>query len=312
MANLITLSVIKADVGGYVGHSSVHPALLEGAREHVSLAMEKKLLIDGYVTHCGDDLELIMTHRKGVDNAEIHKFAWDTFVACTGIAKRLKLYGAGQDLLSDAFAGTVRGMGPGVAEMAFEERPSEPVVVFMADKTSPGGWNLPLFQIYANPFNTAGLVIDPSMHKGFEFEMLDVFEKRSIRFVCPEDMYELLMFIGATRRYMVKYIYRRQDGQIVASASTQKLSLNCGEICGQGRSRSDYPLPVGVPRAWRDARALHFSAPRRGVDARFASRAAHARQPVPSHSIALRWSTPRDRCRISIERRQAPRSSRSV
>ena len=54
-----------------------------------------------------------------------------------------------------------RGMGPGVAEIG------EPVVVFMADKTSLGAWNLPLFQIYANPFNTAGLVIDPAMHKGF-------------------------------------------------------------------------------------------------------------------------------------------------
>jgi fructose 1,6-bisphosphate aldolase/phosphatase len=233
MADVITLSVIKADVGGYVGHSTVHPALLEAAREQVSQAIERKLLIDGYVTHCGDDLQLIMTHQKGVDNAEIHKFAWDVFVACTEIAKRLKLYGAGQDLLSDAFAGTVRGMGPGVAEMAFEERQSEPVVVFMADKTSPGAWNLPLFQIYANPFNTAGLVIDPTMHKGFEFEVLDVFEKRSIRFVCPEDMYELLMFIGATRRYMVKHIYRRQDGQIVASASTQKLSLIAGKYVGK-------------------------------------------------------------------------------
>ena len=173
MVDLITLSVIKADVGGYVGHSTVHPALLEAAREQVSQAIERKLLIDGYVTHCGDDLQLIMTHQKGVDNGEIHKFAWDVFVACTEIAKRLKLYGAGQDLLSDAFAGTVRGMGPGVAEMAFEERQSEPVVVFMADKTSPGAWNLPLFQIYANPFNTAGLVIDPAMHKGFEEELDD-------------------------------------------------------------------------------------------------------------------------------------------
>jgi fructose 1,6-bisphosphate aldolase/phosphatase len=191
------------------------------------------LLVDGHVTHCGDDLELIMTHRNGVDDAEVHKFAWDVFVGCTEVAKRLKLYGAGQDLLSDAFAGTVRGMGPGVAEMSFEERASEPIVVFMADKTSPGAWNLPLFQIYANPFNTAGLVIDPAMHQGFEFEVLDVFEKRSIRFMCPEDTYELLMFAGAPRRYMVKHVFRRKDGEIVASASTQKLSLIAGKYVGK-------------------------------------------------------------------------------
>jgi fructose 1,6-bisphosphate aldolase/phosphatase len=55
MANLITLSVIKADVGGYVGHSAVHPELIDAARERVSQAIERKLLIDGHVTHCGDD-----------------------------------------------------------------------------------------------------------------------------------------------------------------------------------------------------------------------------------------------------------------
>lgn len=233
MSEAITFSVIKADVGGYVGHSTVHPELLEAARTRVTEAIDGELLIDGHVTNCGDDLELIMTHQKGVDDAEIHKFAWDVFVACTEIAKRLKLYGAGQDLLSDAFAGTVRGMGPGVAEMEFKERSSEPVVVFMADKTSPGAWNLPLFQIYANPFNTAGLVIDPAMHQGFEFEVLDVFERKSIRFACPEEMYEMLMFIGAPRRYMVKHVYRRKDGEIAASASTQRLSLIAGKYVGK-------------------------------------------------------------------------------
>ena len=31
----------------------------------------------------------------------------------------------GQDLLKDSFSGNVRGMGPGVAEIEMEERPSE-------------------------------------------------------------------------------------------------------------------------------------------------------------------------------------------
>ena len=58
-----------------------------------------------------------MTHKHGRDAENIHKLAWNTFVACTEVAKELKLYGAGQDLLSDAFTGTVKGMGPGVAEI---------------------------------------------------------------------------------------------------------------------------------------------------------------------------------------------------
>lgn len=85
-------------------------------------------------------------------------------------ALELKLYGAGQDILKTAFSGNVRGMGPGVAKMEFEERESEPMVVFAADKTSAGDFNLPLFRILADPMNTAGLVIDPGMAGGFKFE----------------------------------------------------------------------------------------------------------------------------------------------
>ena len=179
-------------------------------------------------------------------------------------------------------------MGPGVAEMAFEERKSEPVVVFMADKTSPGASNLPLFQIYANPFNTAGLVIDPAMHKGFEFEVLDVFEKRSIRFVCPEEMYELLMFIGATRRYMVKHVYRRQDGEIVASASTQKLSLIAGKYVGK-----DDPVLVtrcqsGSPRlARRSSHSPSRTSSRGGCAVRIAGRSCPSVRPRPLHRASM-------------------------
>ncbi|MDI6800962.1 MAG: fructose-1,6-bisphosphate aldolase/phosphatase [Thermodesulfovibrionales bacterium] len=233
MSGKITLSVIKADVGGYVGHSSMHPDLMNAAEERLSNAFDKGLLIDYHVTRCGDDLELIMTHKNGLDNEKIHKLAWDTFVSCTEIAKELKLYGAGQDLLSDAFSGTVKGMGPGVAEMEFEERKSEPVIIFMADKTSPGAWNLPIYKIFADPFNTAGLVIDPSMHGGFKFEVVDVYEHKKIILSAPDEIYDLLMFIGAMRRFMIKNVYRKSDGEIAAAASTQKLSLIAGRYVGK-------------------------------------------------------------------------------
>lgn len=229
----VTLSVIKADVGGFVGHSSLHPDLLETAKEKLSNAKEKGLLIDFHVLRCGDDLELIMTHTKGCEGSAIHELAWNTFTACTEVAKDLKLYGAGQDLLSDAFSGNVKGMGPGVAEMEFVERKSEPVIVFMADKTSPGAWNLPLFRIFADPFNTAGLIIDPSMHDGFSFKVLDVKDGKTITLHCPEEMYYLLAFIGAPGRYMISAVYRKEDGEIGAVASTQKLSLIAGKYVGK-------------------------------------------------------------------------------
>ncbi|MHB1162901.1 MAG: fructose-1,6-bisphosphate aldolase/phosphatase [Chloroflexota bacterium] len=230
----VTVSVIKADVGGFVGHSSVHPALLERARESLSRTDRRHLLIDHHVTHVGDDINLIMTHERGVDNREIHQMAWETFVACTGVAKELKLYGAGQDLLADAFSGNIRGLGPGIAEMEFVERKSEPIVVFMADKTEPGAWNYPLFKIFADPFNTAGLVIDPKMHAGFRFEVMDLIEHRVVTFSLPEEMYDLLVFIGAPGRFCIKNIYSKTlDNEIASTSSTQRLNLMAGRYIGK-------------------------------------------------------------------------------
>ena len=233
MSEKVTLSVIKADVGGYVGHSCIHPALLEEAEGYLETAKRKGLLIDFHVSRVGDDLELIMTHRRGVDDPEIHGLAWETFEGCAAVAKDMKLYGAGQDLLSDAFSGTVKGMGPGVAEMEFVERESEPILIFMADKTSAGAWNLPLSKMFADPFNTAGLVISPSMHDGFRFEVHDVLEHKKVFFDCPEELYDLYVFIGAPGRYAVKAVYHKTSGEIGAVSSTQRLSLIAGRYVGK-------------------------------------------------------------------------------
>jgi len=229
----VTLSVIKADVGGYVGHSESHPAVLAKADEYLAKAKKAGLLIDYHVTKCGDDLQLIMTHQQGEENEKIHRLAWDTFVAGTEVAKSLKLYGAGQDLLSDAFSGNVKGMGPGVAEMEFEERKAEPVIVFMADKTSSGAWNMPLYKMFADPFNTIGLVIASNMHTGFAFEVHDVKEHKKIVLNTPEEIYDLLVFIGAPSRYPLKAVYSRVAGEIAAVSSTQKLSLIAGRYVGK-------------------------------------------------------------------------------
>lgn len=243
----ITLSVIKADIGGFVGHCTVHPEVVRTVEGKLEPARRKKLLVDFRVMNCGDDIELILTHRKGTDSAEIHGLAWKVFKAGTETAKKLKLYGAGQDLLSDAFSGNVKGMGPGVAEMEFEERPSEPVLIFMADKCSPGAWNLPLFRMFADPFCSPGLVIDPGMHQGFDFQVADIHGKKSITLHCPEEMYDLLMFIGANEKFMIEKIFRRKDGEIAAAASTQKLSLIAGKYVGKDdpvlvcRSQAGFP-----------------------------------------------------------------------
>jgi len=229
----VTLSVIKADIGGFVGHSESHPDVIKHASECLEKIKKEGLLIDYHVTKCGDDLQLIMTHEQGVDSYEIHQHAWDTFVSCTEVARELKLYGAGQDLLSDAFSGNIKGLGPGLAEMEVEERPSETVIILMADKTSAGAWNMPLYKIFADPFNTIGLVIAPSLHTGFTFEVLDVKEHKKISLSAPEDIYDMLVLIGAPSRFAVKAVYHREDGEIAAISSTERLSLIAGRYVGK-------------------------------------------------------------------------------
>ena len=229
----ITLSTIKADIGGYVGHSSSHPEVMAMAEEDMSRAKKAGLVIDYHVTRCGDDLQLILTHQRGINSGEVHEMCWNTFVDCTEVAKKLKLHGAGQDLLTDAFSGNVKGMGPGVAEMEFEERGAETVIIFMADKTASGAWNLPLYKMFADPFNTIGLVIASNMHNGFSFEVHDVKENRRITFTAPEEIYDMLVFLGAPSRYAIKSVFHRDNGEIAATSSTQKLSLMAGRYVGK-------------------------------------------------------------------------------
>ncbi len=238
----ITISVIKADIGSLAGHHKVHPDTMAAASRVLAEAKSKGVIVDYYVTHVGDDLELIMTHRKGIDSPEIHGLAWEAFKKATEVARELGLYAAGQDLLSDAFSGNVRGLGPGVAEMEIVERKSEPIIVFMADKTEPGAFNLPLFRVFADPFTTAGLVIDPRLHGGFKFEILDVFEGKYVVMNAPEEMYDILALIGTPARYVIKRIYRKSDDEIAAVVSSERLNLIAGRYVGKDD-------PVAIVRA---------------------------------------------------------------
>ena len=91
MGEKITVSVIKADVGSVAGHTTVPDEIKAVAEKKLNEAKERGVLIDFRVLNAGDDLELIMTHRKGVDNEEIHGLAWETFEECAKKAKELKL-----------------------------------------------------------------------------------------------------------------------------------------------------------------------------------------------------------------------------
>jgi fructose 1,6-bisphosphate aldolase/phosphatase len=242
-----TVSLIKADVGSLAGHTVVPEPILKVARERMEEAKESGVINSYYVFNAGDDLELLMTHGRGVNSEEVHGLAWNTFNAAADKAKKLKLYGAGQDLLVDAFSGNVRGMGPGVAEMEFEERRSDPMIVYAADKTEPAAYNYLLYKIFADPFNTAGLVIDPRMVSGYKFEVLDAIESKTVVLKTPEESYSLLALIGTTERYMISRILRASDDEIAASSSTTKLALIAGKYVGKDdpvclvRGQSGFP-----------------------------------------------------------------------
>ncbi len=45
-------------------------------------------LLDHHVGSTGDDIALVITHRRGEGDAAIHTLAWDAFVAGTAVAKR--------------------------------------------------------------------------------------------------------------------------------------------------------------------------------------------------------------------------------
>lgn len=72
--------------------------------------MRCELVLDGQVATCGDDLALVLSHTHGPEAEAIHSLAWELFQATTALAKDLGLYGAGQDILSDAFSGNLRGL----------------------------------------------------------------------------------------------------------------------------------------------------------------------------------------------------------
>src|SRR3972149_8072198 len=101
----ITLSVLKADVGSVGGHTKPTVRMLDTVRAEVKKAQESGLLIDGFVSHTGDDIAILSSHLHGINSPNVHQFAWDAFVKATDVARQYGLYGAGQDLLREARSG---------------------------------------------------------------------------------------------------------------------------------------------------------------------------------------------------------------
>ena len=226
----ITVSVIKADVGGIGGHTRPSDALIDAVKETVKNSGD--LLIDHYIGYCGDDVHIVMSHTKGVDNKDVHKLAWDAFEAGTAVAKKEGLYGAGQDLLKDSFSGNVKGMGPGVAELEFEERPNEAFTVFAADKTEPGCFNYPMYRLFVDALSNPGLIVNKSLAEGVRFTIMDVEDRTIADLELRQDKPTLEAALMYPGRYVIAEIHTK-EGEPILSASTDRLHNIAGIYVGK-------------------------------------------------------------------------------
>jgi len=230
-----TVSIIKADIGSIGGHIKPSQNLLEAVENFVRIE-GKNVVKDFFVSHTGDDIALLLSHTGGAGAEKVHKLAWDAFIAGTEVARKQGLYGAGQDLLKDSFSGNVKGMGPAVAEMEFEERPNEPFLFFAADKTDPGAYNLPLYLSFTSPMHNAGLMLSPAMDKGFKFTIMDVSYTEGDKVIelnAPEDLYDIAALLRDNQRFVVESIHSRNNGEVAVSVSTTRLHNIAGKYTGK-------------------------------------------------------------------------------
>src|SRR5918999_1879526 len=252
----VTLTAIKADIGAIGGHTRPSDELVDTVKRHVA-NKARNLLIDYYIGYSGDDIHIIMTHTRGADNEEIHKLAWDAFKEGTEVAKEQGLYGAGQDLLKDAFSGNVKGMGPGVAEIEMEERPSEVFCIFAADKTEPGAFNFPIWRIFVDARSNTGLLINEKLAAGVTIRILDVMNRKIADLNMSDDKPELEASLMYPGRYVVDSVLS-SDGEQILSASTDRLHNIAGTYVGKDdpiaivRTQKNFPATEEAGSAFND------------------------------------------------------------
>ena len=245
----INISVIKADLGAIGGHIRPSKDLLDAVENHIK-SKSKGILIDWRVSHTGDDIAILATHNKGVENEKVHRLCWEAFIAGMKVAKDQGLYGAGQDLLKLDFKGCAKGLGPAVAEIEFEEREAEPFLMIAADKTDPGAFNLPLYLSFCDPMHNSGLVISSKIRQGYVFRIMDltcVDAEKYIELKTPEETYDIAVLLRDQERFAIESIVSRANGEIAVAASTTRLHNIAGKYAGKDdpvmivRTQKDFP-----------------------------------------------------------------------
>lgn len=220
----ITLSAIKADVGSIGGHLAPSESVIDTVRQAI-YERKRELLLDYQVGSTGDAIAILMTHAHGAGHSEVHRLAWDAFVEGAKVAKRQGLSGAGQDLLTQTFPGSLEGTGPDAAEMTIDERATESFLFFAADKADPGVFNLPLYMAFADALNTPALVLSETIGRGFRFQVGDIGDSTGRRIVdleTPEQIYDLAALLRNPDRYVITSVWSRASDDHAAQVAASR------------------------------------------------------------------------------------------
>lgn len=185
----ITISLAKANIR--------RPAAASLDLLRKDLGKEKgKAIVDYRIIGRAGDARLLMTHEHGVNSKEIRSLLHDT--------------------LPDGL--------PDVCELEIAERDEEAFVVFMLNKAETSAANRALYDVFANPLSTTGLVADPKLREGFKFEVHDVGRTHKIILDSPEETYDLLALISLTDTYHVAQVYKN-DGTPAAAVSAEMSNM---------------------------------------------------------------------------------------
>ena len=149
-------------------------------------------------------------------------------------------------MLKDSFRKR-KGMGPGVAEMEFEERPNEAFTVFAADKTEPGAFNYPIYRMFVDALSNTGLIVNKNLAEGVKINIMDV-EKAAI---AELELWQDKPTIEAALMYPGRYVVdsvTTKDGEPILAAS-----LKLHNIAGTYVGKDD---PICLVRTQKDSQLL--------------------------------------------------------
>jgi fructose 1,6-bisphosphate aldolase/phosphatase len=188
---MLTLSVVRT------GAEHVDPTVLMDAKAALHRAVVSGLIIDGQVAARGEDISLIMSHRRGADAPDIH-----------GLLEGPTAY----------------------AELEFTERPDEQVVCLFADPMPPGVWNLPLYRMFADPLGMA----TAARRGGFSFEVNDLYTDERIWLDTAADLRALLSVLSTPSRYVASAVVSKT--RYLTAAVTSARQEHAGPLFDCARS----------------------------------------------------------------------------